>query len=148
MGFFYVLCKACKPNSVLLVREVTIIYLGLHLRAGSGELPFRIHQKVEALLLHQVGFTTRSCHHDASIVVFDSRAKTSIHFSPLSFACAKNSIVSVALSRSLFLRTKKVGVTHYRYVMPCGSRVFGLSSRCLENQATSDHPALQRTKKV
>jgi len=78
-----------------------IISLDRILLHGSNELTFRILINQKTLLFLQVGFTTLSCHQEASMVAFDSRSKTSIHFSPFSTPTSRgDSIVSVALSRS------------------------------------------------
>jgi len=94
-----------------------IIYLVPILLSESNELTFhgstslrRINQynlfilacaaqqSGAALLFLQAGLGTPRCRHRGSMVAFDSRAKTSIHFSRFS-RLSRDSIVSVPLSR-------------------------------------------------
>ena len=52
----------------------------------------------ETLYFLRAGFATKPCHHGSRTVVFDSRSKTPVHFSPF-IRQRRTSIVSVALSR-------------------------------------------------
>lgn len=94
-----------KPNSVARHCRAVIISLRAALLQSSNELPFRTPPRRGTLLFLRIGFTAMPCYHGRSMVAFDSRPKTSIHFSPFTQS-SWVSIVSVALSRPYTLQCR------------------------------------------